>query len=101
MDIGAYEFAITGLVDIRTARAPSEAVPQVSPNPFFGQGFVRGREREWFVVCDRAGRRVGGYAGGGIGADLCPGVYLLLDPARPGCAVPFVKLGRGTAAGSR
>jgi len=101
MDIGAYEYTSTGLVDARTALDSGEAVLMVSPNPFFGRGSVRNREREQFVVCDRAGRRVAEYPGGSIGADFCSGVYLLLDPARPGCAVSFVKLGRSAADGSR
>jgi len=101
MDIGAYEYASTGLAGARRSRVREGAAPLVSPSPFLNHASVRNRERERFVVCDRAGRRVGEYPGSNIGADLCPGVYLLLDPARPGCAVPFVKLGRGARAGSK
>jgi hypothetical protein len=97
MDIGAYEYVSTGTVETGRSFVRGEPASGVSPNPFFDHGSVRNRERERFVVCDRAGRRVGEYPGGSIGADLYPGVYLLLDPARPGSALPFVKLGRATA----
>jgi hypothetical protein len=101
MDIGAYEYAGTGLIEVRSSRARSEAALMVSPSPFFDHASVHNHEGEWFVVCDRAGRRVGEYPGGSLGAGLPPGVYLLLDPAHPGRAVPFIKLGQRVPANAR
>jgi hypothetical protein len=100
MDIGAYEYPGTGLAEVPASRIRKEAAT-VTPNPFFDRASVRNRERERFVVCDRTGRRVGEYSGGNIGADLSSGVYLLLDPACPGRAIPLVKLGRRAAAGAK
>lgn len=93
LDIGAYEYEPVGLSEPR-GRCGRCSRSRPRPNPFTDFTEIPGRSTARYVICDAAGRIVGGTTGGRIGRDLKPGVYLLLSRDEPGVWSRVAKLGQ-------
>jgi hypothetical protein len=65
---------------------------KVVPNPFVNFAAVLGCEREYFILYDITGERVGYYSGSRIGFDLPAGVYFLVSEDQNSYPVRIVKI---------